>query len=325
MPSGTLSLPGRESAPAPAEGTDPRVQTIVAALKPETSRRGALRRADRGPGPGRVGRAPLVGSPPGLGRDLGLPQRQSLRPRGPPANGRQRQRPCGTRADDQPAMTAEATRPRGVSDQACRPRPPRWKERWGCLVPMVGLTVLSAGFAWWRFPRSGPVEPLCKPARPEARASRAEPRATRADSPPTKGKERILGAEGRRRLNEAIADLLERFDPTGSEASISGAIVDRPRPAIEDAAAHPVGDPTGRPAPLSRRYTLGRGPRSSASERRGLGSGCRQRRGAGSEMARAGGAVPSTTGPCRTTSARAALPGSLPPLPGLITSKTTRQ
>ena len=45
----------------------------------------------------------------------------------------------------------------------------------------------------------------------------------------------MLGAEGRRRLNEAIADLLERFDPTGSEASISGAIVDRPRPAIEDA------------------------------------------------------------------------------------------
>ena len=40
--------------------------------EPEASRGGPFRRADRGPGPGRVGQAPLVGSPPGLGRDLGL-------------------------------------------------------------------------------------------------------------------------------------------------------------------------------------------------------------------------------------------------------------
>ena len=159
---------GPSGALNPVEGTDPRVQAIVAALSqrhrvvvPSAEPIEDLARAVWSKLPCWVRRRASVATWAFRNDNrfdlVALPQR--------PATSTTRRSSCWRPR----AMTAEATRPRRMSDQAYRPSL-SWKQRWGCLVPMVGLTVLSAGFAWWRFPRPEPVEAIANPARPKARA-----------------------------------------------------------------------------------------------------------------------------------------------------------
>ena len=272
LPSGTLSLPGRRAAPAPAERTEPRVQAIVAALSqrhrvvvPSAEPIEDLARAVWSKLPWLVRRRASVATWAFRNDNrfdlVALPR-------------------MAGNVDDSAEFVLAAASDDSRGDEAQEgersdiPAKPLRKQRWGCLVPMVGLTVLRRGFRLVEVPSPGVRRGERKPSPTggRGRLGRAAHHASRFPSHEGKGTD--PRAEGRRRLNEAIADLLERFDPTGSEASISGAIVDRPRPAI-DVTARPGGDPTGRPAPLSRRYALGRGPRSPASQRGGLGSGCR--------------------------------------------------
>ena len=233
LPPRTLILPGRQVARANVEWFDDRVETIVAILRrrrrvvvPSAEPIDDLARAVWTKLPGSVRRRASVATWAFCNDNLfdlvAVP------------------RMAGIISDpseivlDAPVEDGHANKAGVIEGPEKRGEPRQQKRLGGFLVLLVGLTVLSAGLAWWRFPRSEPLDRLATADQPQPRGEGAERQPTQEGSPPAKRMERALGSEERRRLNEAIVDLVEQFGPLDSEASIPGAAAGRPWPEIEE-------------------------------------------------------------------------------------------